>query len=65
MRLTYSALYRRCGIEEETSAHVLCEYKALASLGHAYLGSFFLDPEDVSNLSLGAFWNLSKRTGLP
>jgi hypothetical protein len=33
-------LRRRCGAEEETSAHVLCECKALASLRHTYLGSF-------------------------
>jgi hypothetical protein len=48
MRLTSSPLYRRCGAGEETSAHVRCECKTLASLGRAYLGSFFLDPEDVS-----------------
>ena len=36
-----SPLCRRCGEEGETSEHVLCECEALASLGHAYLGSFF------------------------
>jgi hypothetical protein len=30
-----------------------------------YLGCFFLDPEGVRSLSLGAIWNLSKGTGLP
>jgi hypothetical protein len=30
----------------------------------AYLGSFFLDPEDVANLSIGAIWNFGKGTGL-
>ena len=34
-----SPLYRRCGVEEETSAHILCECEAVASLRHAYLGS--------------------------
>jgi hypothetical protein len=48
MRQTNSPLYRRCGAEEETSFHVLCECEALASLRHAYLGFFFLDREDVS-----------------
>ena len=38
---------RKCGTEEETSVHVLCEYEALASLRHQYLGSFFLDPVDI------------------
>jgi len=28
------------GTEEETSAHILCECEALASLRHAHLGSF-------------------------
>jgi hypothetical protein len=53
-----------CGIEEETSVHVLCESKALASRRHAYLGSFFWDPQDVTNLSMGAIWNFGKGTGL-
>ena len=48
MLLTNSRLYRRCGAEEETSFHVLCECEALGSLRRACLGSFFLDPEDVS-----------------
>jgi len=53
-----------CGTEEETSVHVLCECETLASLRHAYLGSFFLDPEDVTDLSMGAIWNFGKGTGL-
>jgi len=65
MGLIESPLYTRCGAEEETSAHVLCECEALASLRYAYLGSFFLDPEDVRSLNLKALWNFSKRTGLP
>jgi hypothetical protein len=28
------------------------------------LGSFFLDPEDVRSISLGAIWNFNKGTGL-
>jgi len=31
-----SPLCRRCGVEEETSAHILCECEALASLRHTY-----------------------------
>jgi len=63
--LTNSPLCRRCEAEDETSAHILCECEALVSLRHVYLGSFFLDPVDIKNLSLGVIWNLSKRTGLP
>jgi len=51
------------GTEEEISVHVLCECEALASLRHAYLGSFFLDPEDIKKLKIEAIWNFSKGTG--
>jgi hypothetical protein len=52
-------------VEEETSARVLCKCEALATLRHHYLGSFFLDAEDVRSLNLGAIWNLIKGAGLP
>jgi len=60
-----SPLCRKCGVGEETLAHILCECEALASLRHAYLGSFFLEPEDSRSLGLGAIWNYSKVAGLP
>lgn len=41
------------------------ECEALATLRDTYLGSFFLEPEDVRSLSLEAFWNLIKETWLP
>jgi hypothetical protein len=65
MGLSDSPLCRRCAAEDENSAHALCECEALASLGHAYLGSFFLEPEDIKSISLGAFWKFSKVTGIP
>jgi len=55
---------RKCGTEEENSVHISCECEALASLRHAYLGSFFLDPEDIRELGVGAIWNFAKGTGL-
>ena len=55
---------RKCGTEQEISVHVLCECEALASLRHAQLGSFFLDPDDIAKLSMGAVWTFGKRTGL-
>jgi hypothetical protein len=55
---------RKCGTEEETSVHILCECEALASLRHSYMGSFFLDPEDIMNLSIGATWNFGKGRAL-
>jgi len=60
-----SPLCRNCGVGEKTSAHILCECEALASLSHAYLGSFFLELEDIRSLGLGAIWNYSKAAGLP
>jgi len=34
---------RRCGAEDETSVHVLCECEALASLRYTHMGSCFWD----------------------
>ena len=65
MGLSNNLTCRICGTEEETSVHILCECEALASLRQAYLGSFFLDREDIRNLSVGAIWNRGKGTGLP
>jgi hypothetical protein len=62
--LSTSPTCRKCGSEEETSVHILCECEALASLRHTYLGSFFLDPEDIRELSIGAIWNFAIGTGL-
>ena len=64
MGLSDSPLCRRYGAEDETSAHILCECEALASLRRTYLGSFFLESEDIKSISLGAIWNFSKLIGL-
>ena len=53
MGLIDSPIRRRCGAKEETSAQVLCECEAWATLTITYLDSFFLEPEDVRSLSLG------------
>jgi len=44
MGLVNNLTCRKCGTEEETSVHILCECEALVSLRHAYLGSFFFGP---------------------
>jgi hypothetical protein len=49
---------RRCGVKEETSAHILCECQALASLISVYLGSFLLEPEDIKEYMLGGHLEL-------
>jgi hypothetical protein len=63
--LTDSPPCRKCEVEEETLAHILCGCEALASFRHMHLGSFFLEPEDIQSIILGAIWNFSKATGLP
>jgi hypothetical protein len=60
MGLSDSPLCRRCGAQDETLAHILCECEALASLRRAYLGSFLLDPEDIKNIRLGPSGTLAK-----
>jgi len=55
---------RKCVTEEETSVHILYECEALASLRHAHLDYFFLDHEDIINISPGAIWIFGKGTGL-
>jgi len=63
MWLCNDIMCRKCGTEEETSVHILFECEALSSLRHAYLGCFFLDPEDIRELGVGAIWNFAKGTG--
>jgi hypothetical protein len=64
MGLSSNPTYRKCGTEEQTSVHILYECEGLASLRHAHLGSFSLDPEHIRKLSIGAIWNCGKGTGL-
>ena len=64
MGLSNNPTLRKCGTEEETSVHILCECEDLASLRHIYLGSFFLNLEDIRVLGVGAIWNFVKGTGL-
>ena len=65
MGLSDSPSCRKCGAEEETSAHVLCECEALGSHRCVYLGFSFLETEDIRSISLGAIWKISKAVGLP
>ena len=64
MGLSNKPTCRKCGTEEETSVHVLCECETLASLRHSYLGSFFSDPQDIRALNAGAIWKFAEGTGL-
>jgi len=49
MALNNCPWYMRCGAEDETSAHTLCECEALATLRHVHL-SFPVDQVDIINL---------------
>jgi hypothetical protein len=64
MGLSYNPTCRKCGTKNSSSAHILCECEALASLRHIHLGSFFLVPEDIRVLGVGAIWDFVKETGL-
>jgi hypothetical protein len=64
MGLGDNPICRKCGTEEETSVDVLCKCEAVVSLRHSYLESFFLDPEDIRKLIVGAIWKFAKGTGL-
>jgi hypothetical protein len=63
MRLGNDPRCRKCGTEE-TSVHILCECEVLDSLRYTYLGSFFLDPDDIKKLGVGTIWNFGNATGL-
>jgi len=65
MGLTNSPLCRRLGADDETSDHILCECEDLVSLKNVYLCPFFLEPEDINSISLGAIWNFNIATGFP
>ena len=58
MGLSNNTICRKCGTEEETSVNILCECEDLTSLRHAYLGSFFLDLQDIRKLSIGGHLEL-------
>jgi len=64
MGLSNNSICSKYGTEEETSVHISCECEILASLRHTYQDSFFLDPEDIRVLGMGAIWKFAKGTGL-
>ena len=59
MGLSNNPTHRKCGTAEEASAHILGECEVLALLRHVYLGSFFLDLQDIRVLG-----DFVKETGL-
>ena len=63
MRLINNPSCKRCGAEKGVSVNILCDSEILASLRHAYLGYFFLEPEDIKSLNLEAIWDFKKEQG--
>ena len=63
MGLSNNPTCRKCDTEEET-VYILCECEVLASLRHTHLGSFFMEPENIRKLNIGAIWNFGKNAGL-
>jgi hypothetical protein len=59
--LINNLICRKCGAQEETSVHILCECEVLDI--QKWVPSF-LDPEDIRKLSIRAIWNFAKGTGL-
>jgi len=64
MRLSDSPLCRRCGAEDDLCPHSLWVW-CFGFTQTCVSGLFFLEPEDIKSISLGAIWNFSKATGLP
>jgi len=63
--LLASPLCRKCRVTDETLAHIVCEYEAVASLRHAYLGSFSCSLTIFKVYAWGAIWSFGKASGLP
>ena len=63
MGLNNNPTCRKCGTKEETSAHILCECDALASLRHTYLGSFFWTLRTLGCWGWGPSGTLLKEQG--
>jgi len=64
MGLNKNPTSRKSDTEEESSVHILNECEVLASPRHMYVDSFFLDPEDIKMLRVGAIWYFAKEIGL-
>ncbi|XP_033231985.1 uncharacterized protein LOC117182969 [Belonocnema kinseyi] len=55
---------RRCGRDDETSLHEIYKCPALARLRHQTLGSYFMEPEEATMLSVSDLLGFFKRSGV-
>jgi hypothetical protein len=58
MGMIDSPLCRKCGAEDETSAHILCQCEALALLRHTYLGFISMESECIKEYTAGGHLEL-------
>ena len=65
MGLIDNLLCRKCGAEEETSGHVLRKCEHWSHLNMTTWLPFSWTQREFRSVSLGAFWNVIKGTGLP
>jgi len=55
---------RKCGMEEETAHHIVCEYSALKSIRVGLYGKPLLLPEEVMEVPLWKSARFASETGL-
>jgi len=55
---------RKCGEEQETTEHILCECPALASLRHTFFGTGFPTTEEIMSSNNKALLFFINKTGL-
>ncbi len=54
---------KRCGVEKETSVHILCECPVLEKLRMQTLGFARMDPEQIKEARVNGIVSLGKGTG--
>jgi hypothetical protein len=66
MGLCDNPICKRCGrlLRRKPQFMFCVSVRPLLHSRHQYLGSFFLDPEDVRTLNIRALWKFAKETGL-
>ncbi len=60
MRKAQTPSCKRCGVEKETSVHILCEYTALEKIRMQTLGFARMDPEHIKKARLSGITALGK-----
>jgi hypothetical protein len=64
MGLIITPLVGNAALRRKPQPTFCVECEVLGSLRPTYLGSFFLDPEDIRKVNIGVIWNFAKGRGL-